>query len=401
LAGLGNGDGLYRIGRLGTQLILQKAVEDEVTAFLERTPYQRSGESRGLRNGYRPRRLQTAEGEVEIRMPQVRETAEQFVSKILPSSKRAIRTRPLEVLVIGAYVRGLSDRDIEDLLRRAGLANVSKSTVSGICGELREKYHEFCCRSLSDIDLMFLFLDAIYLPVRPQGPKEGVLVAWGIDRDGRRVLLSVCLGNRESYENWLQMGRDLTRRGLEAPDLVISDGAPGLVRAIEELWPETPRQRCTVHRLRNVLSYLPNTKRSDLSEQVRRTYWSALENATTPQEAEAAIRALAATLAAKYPRAAACLLEDLPALTVHLNWPLRLRKRLRSTNLLERSLAEVRRRTKVIGRFPGETSCLTLCWAVLDLIIESGSGITLTPSDTQQMAMVKVQTAKELAGVAA
>ncbi|MGD8486491.1 MAG: IS256 family transposase [Chloroflexota bacterium] len=384
LDGLDEPDRLSELGRLGAQLVIQRAVEEEVAAFLGRARYERAPDARGSRNGHRPRRIQTAEGELTVAVPQVRDSLTRFVSTTIPDTRAIVRTRPLEALVIGAYVRGLSDRDIESLAAEAGLGRISRTTVSGVCRELRDRYRAFRARSLAEVRLLALFLDAIYLPVRPDGPKEGVLVAWGFTTTGERVLLDVCLGQRERHEDWLELGRGLTARGLRSPLLVVADGAPGLIRAVTELWPEAERQRCTVHRLRNVLAKLP--KRDDLQARVRAAYWAALDGATGPAEAEAALRALVGSLEREYPSAAACLAEDLAALTVHLAYPLRLRKRLRSTNLLERSLGEVRRRTKVIGRFPGETSCLTLAWAVMDLVIAGAKGLGLTRSERHTIA---------------
>ena len=231
---------------------------------------------------------------------------------------------------------------------------------------------------------MALFLDAVYLPTRPSGQKEGVLVAWGYTTEGKRVLVAVRLGQRESHEDWLDLGRDLTRRGLRAPWLVVSDGAPGLIKAIEEVWPEADRGRCAVHKLRNVVAKLP--KRSGLHDQVKAAYWAALDEAADPADAERRLRALVAELERPYPSAAACLAEDLPALCIHLKYFPRLRKRFRSSNLLERSLEEVRRRTKVICRFPGETSCLSMCWAVLDLFLAGARGLGLTTWSTSKSA---------------
>jgi transposase-like protein len=354
-----DGERLAELGRLGARLVLQRAVEDEVTAFLGRARYERAGEATGSRNGTRPKPVQTAEGKLSIDMPQIRGSAERFISRVFPDSRTVIRTRPLEALIIGGYVRGLSDRDIESLMHEAGLGQVSKSTASRICRELRGRYAAFCARSLADVEFLALFLDAIYLPTRPSGEKEGVLVAWGYTTRGKRELVAVRLGQRERHEDWLDLGRDLVRRGLRAPWLVVSDGAPGLIKAIQELWPEADRQRCTVHRLRNIVAKLP--KRPDVQEWVKGAYWAALDEATDPEEAEQRLRGLVGDMERKYPSAAACLAEDLPALCVHLKYLPRLRRRFRSSNLLERSLEEVRRRTKVIGRFPGETSCLSLC----------------------------------------
>ena len=385
--GLGDAEHLAEIGRLGARLVLQKALEEEVASFLGRARYERTPEARGSRNGVRSRRVQTAEGELEVQVPQLRNTVEQFVSQVIPDTRTVIRTRPLEALIIGGWVRGLSDRDIESLLEEAGLGKVSKSEASRVCRELRARYQAFRGRSLAEHRMLVLFLDAIYLPTRPSGAKEGVLVAWGYDLNGERVLLDVSLGQRERYEDWLEMGRDLVRRGLWAPTLLVADGAPGLIRAIEELWPDSDRQRCTCHRVRNVLAKLP--QRPDLHERVRRAYWAALDDATSASDGEARLRRLVSELEREFPSAAACLAEDLPALTIHLDYPLRLRKRLRSTNLLERSLGEVRRRVKVIGRFPGETSCLSLCWAVLDLVIAGARGLALTAFERQQLAQMR------------
>ncbi len=173
LGGLDDADRVGELGRLGAQLVLQRAVEEEVTAFLGRVRYERAPEATGSRNGTRPRRVQTAEGEISVAMPQVRDSLTRFVSATIPDTKAIVRTRPLEALVIGAYVRGLSDRDIESLAAEAGLGHISRTTVSTICRELRDRYRAFRARSLGEVRLLALMLDAIYLPVRPEGPKEG------------------------------------------------------------------------------------------------------------------------------------------------------------------------------------------------------------------------------------
>jgi len=235
--------------------------------------------------------------------------------------------------------------------------------------------------------LLVLFLDAVYLPTRPSGDKEGVLVAWGYTTLGKHMLVAVRLGQRESHEDWRDLGRDLTRRGLRSPWLVVSDGAPGLIKAIEELWPEADRGRCAVHKLRNIVAKLPD--RPGLHEEIKGASWAVLNEATKPTEAEQGLRQLVTDLARLYPSAAACLADDLPAPCIHLKYFPRLRKRLRSSNLLERSLEEVRRRTKVIGRFPGETSCLSLCWAVLDLFLAGAHGLGLTDIEYRQVLQMR------------
>jgi putative transposase len=248
-------ESLSELARLGARLIIQRAVEEEFDAWLGRARYERRPDYQrglrnyegGLRNGFRSRTVQTAEGELQIDIPQVREAAETFASKLFPRTPKLLRTEPLRALVIGAFVRGLSMRDVESLCEQAGLGKLSKSTASRICEELRERFEAFKRRSLYDVHVMALFLDATFISVRPSGPKEGVLVAWGFTEAGERVLLSVTLGMRESYEDWQALARDLIARGLGAPMLIIADGAPGLIKAIEQCWPASDRQRCCVH----------------------------------------------------------------------------------------------------------------------------------------------------------
>jgi putative transposase len=199
--------------------------------------------------------------------------------------------------------------------------------------------------------LVALFLDAIFLNVRPKGPKEGVLCAWGFTDEGERVLVGVCLGMRESHEDRLELGRDLIARGLPAPMMVVADGAPGLIKAVEQSWPTSDRQHCSVHRARNLIAKLPEQER----ERVRRAYWQALDEARTSATQESGSRPSSQSSSEPaMPPTLAALADDLDALVVHLRYPLRHRKRWRSTNLLERTLGEVKRRTKVIGRFLGE-----------------------------------------------
>jgi putative transposase len=388
-------ESLSELARLGARLIIQRAVEDEFDAWLGRARYERRPAHQrglrnydaGLRNGFRPRTVQTLEGELEVEIPQVRAAAEPFVSKLFPCSTKVLRTEPLRAMVIGAFVRGLSMRDIESLCEKAGLGKLSKTTAQRICTELRERFAAFQRRDLYDVQVAALFLDAVFLPVRPDGPKEGVLVAWGFTEQGERVLLEVMLGMRESHEDWLELGRDLIARGLGAPLLIVADGAPGLIKAIEQCWPASDRQHCAVHRVRNLLAKLPERDR----ERIRSAYWQALDDATDERDAKQRLRALADELdRAGYTAAAKCLADDLDALVVHLRYPTRHRRRWRSTNLLERSLAEVKRRTKVIGRFPGETSCLTLVWAVLDLYItHAKNGVRFSQLEHQRLRRIR------------
>src|SRR5437879_7415831 len=171
--------------------------------------------------------------------------------------------------------------------------------------------------------------------------------------------------------------------------LVVADGAPGLIKAVEQCWPSSDRQHCSVHRARNLMAKLSEQQR----ERVRRADWKALDEATDERGGRERLAALVAELErAGYASAARCLADDLDALVAHLRYPLRHRRRWRSTNLLERSLGEVKRRTKVIGRFPGEDSCLTLVWAVLDLYItHETNGVRFTQLDRQRLNRIRYE----------
>jgi putative transposase len=287
-------ESLSELAKLGARLIIQRAVEDEFDAWLGRSRYERRPDCQrglrnfesGLRNGFRSRTVQTAEGELAIEIPQVREAAETFASKLFPRTPKLLRTEPLKALVIGAFVRGLSMRDVESLCEQAGLGKLSRSTASRICEELRDRYEQFKRRDLYEIRLVALFLDATFISVRPSGPKEGVLVAWGFTADGERVLLSVMLGMRESSEDWQALARDLIARGLGAPMLIVADGAPGLVKAIEQCWPASDRQRCCVHRARNLYAKLPERERTASSTPTGRRSTTRSTNATPSNDSK-------------------------------------------------------------------------------------------------------------------
>src|SRR6266496_3045683 len=304
LAGVGeHDDPVEAVARLGARLMLQQALEDEVTEFLGRERYARAGEGAAIyRNGYEPRTVKTTSGAMELERPRIRSVSELgFESQVL--GKGVARTHALEALIILGFLRGLSVRDVEDLLEGAlGEHVVGKSTVARICQDTRQRYRAWCERDLSMHDLVYCYLDAIYLKLRPDDePAEGVLVAWGLTLEGRKVLLGLQLGSRESYEAWLDFGRDLLARGVRPPALIVADGAPGLWKAARQLWPAALEQRCTVHALRNVTKKLPER----LQRELKARYWRVLDEATSPAEARAGLLALAAARAASWSRCGA------------------------------------------------------------------------------------------------
>jgi putative transposase len=387
LAGVaGELDPIETVGRLGARLILQQALEDEVTEFLGRQRYERAEETVSHRNGYEPRTVKTTAGPMRLERPRVRDASKLgFESRVL--GKGVARTHALESLVISGFLRGLSTRDVEAALEEVFEEPVaSKSTVSRICEDTRERYRQWCRRRLEEHDIVYLFLDAIYLKLRPDDtPCEGVLVCWGVTLEGRKVLLGLQLGSRESYGSWLSFGRDLIDRGLRSPALVIADGAPGIWKAVRELWPAALEQRCTIHALRNVTGKLPERHHAE----IKARWWKTFDEARSAGEARQQLQALASEYRAAYPSAMAVIERDLDALVTHLRFPSEHRKRIRTTNLLERTFVEVRRRTKVIGRFPGETSALSLIWAVLELSSRGWRGVKMNPKTVAEIERLR------------
>jgi transposase-like protein len=168
---------------------------------------------------------------------------------------------------------------------------------------------------------------------------------------------------------------------------VVADGAPGIWKAVRELWPLADEQRCTVHALRNVTAKLPERHHRELKAR----WWQTFDEADSPAEARRGLEAIMADYGPSYPSAMQVIERDLDALVTHLRWPSEHRKRIRTTNLLERTFVEVRRRTKVIGRFPGETSALSLVWAVLELSSRGWRGVTMTPKTVAEIERVRRQ----------
>src|SRR5512139_2144867 len=359
----GEGNLLTELVKKGVQHLLQEALEQEVTDHLGRGHYQRhpdEGPHRGYRNGYEPKRLKTSEGPVEVKVPQLRETLEPYQSRVLPLVGR--KTALLEHLVQEMYVRGLSTRDIEDLFQDLhGERVVSRSAVSELTQALWKEYQAFCERELSGFEVIYLFLDAVYESMRlNRGPKEGILVAWGITREGSRVLLHLTLGNKESYENWKDLLRDLVKRGLKVPLVVTSDGAPGLIRAIEQMWPRSLRQRCLVHKIRNIVNKLPSEAIPEVKAHLRSVF-----EAPTYEVGRKRAQEVLEKYQDLYPSAMKAFAEDLEACLSHLRCPVAHRRVIRTTNLLERTFEEEKRRSKVIPRFFDEKSCLKLAFATL------------------------------------
>ncbi len=326
---LGTAAGRSDLVRLALRLIVEEALEGEVSDVLGRERYERgAGEKAGYRNGYRPGKVKTAEGAVEYSAPQVRDTPEPFVSGVRAALSG--RTRELERLAVELYARGLSTRDIEDAFTdETGRRLLSRAAVSEITERLWAEYEDFCKRDLSEHAIVYLFVDGIAERLRPGQRREAVLAAWGIGEDGRKVLLALMAGSKEDVETARAFFQDLRARGLGDPLLVVSDGAPGIIRAIEECFPRSARQRCLAHRMRNLAVKVP----TDLWPKARVSACYQAPSRAIARQLAAGIRADDADL---LPSALACFEDDFEACIAHLRLPVTHRRFVRTTNLLER-----------------------------------------------------------------
>jgi transposase-like protein len=367
------------------QRFVTEALEQEVMDFLGRGYYER-GEARrsGYRNGYETSRLKTAEGPIPVERPQVRDAEEPYTSALWRLLKQ--RTPALEKLAIEAFARGLSTRDIEELFRdEEGRTLISKDGVCDLTEQLWEEYKAFSERDLSNFQIEYLFVDAVYESMRERaGLKEGILVAWAITRSGARVLIHLALGNKESYDSWLEFLRDLVKRGLKPPILYTTDGAPGLIKAAEEIFPHALRQRCIAHKKRNILSKIPDAEQAEVRACLDEVWY-----ASTYEQGKRAAQAFIETFENLYPSAVRSFKDDLDASLQHLKCPVKHRKAIRTTNLLERAFGEQRRRTKVIPRFFNEKSCLKLTFAALIRASDSWNKVPMTIKEQTELIKLR------------
>jgi putative transposase len=242
------GQVIEEVARLGARLLLQTALEAEVTAFLGRERYQRDPASApGYRNGYQPVTVKTTTGPVTLARPKLRGTDQRFASQLLGT--HVTRTNALEALVIAGFVRGLSTRDVEATLAEAlgQQAALSRSTVSRICEAISGEFTAWSARSLADVKLDYLYVDGTHVRYHPGARAEPVLVAYGITATGAPVFLGLAPAGSEGHDPWVDFLADLTSRGLRSPVLVISDGAAGLLSAVEQAFPAALRQTPTVN----------------------------------------------------------------------------------------------------------------------------------------------------------
>jgi transposase-like protein len=344
---------------------IEQWLHAELAAVLGRQRHERTEESSGYRHGSRPRTLTTSLGPVELTVPRGRLRAtgrsREWQSALLPRYAR--RARAVDAALLGFYCAGGNTRRLGRALQALlGAGPVSRSAVSRVVGVLRGEYGAWRSRTLAELGVAYLYLDAVHLHVRVLKRVEPlpVQVAVGVLADGQKVLVDLALYAAESASAWGDFLGGLVARGLAAPQLVIADGSTGLRRALSEVWPSVPVQRCTVHKLRNLAAHCPKR----LYPAVKRDY-HAIVYAADEAAARRAWARCTAHWQRELPGAVQSLEEGGDERLTFYRFPAQQWKSLRSTNIVERVLEEVRRRVKTQGALPSVDAVLVLCYGLI------------------------------------
>jgi putative transposase len=384
------GDVRSELIRLGVRRIIEEALEREVGDFLGRGFYQREGGEQvrgyrnGYRNGYRTAHLDSAEGRIPFAVPQVSDAEDPFESKVRRHVKG--RTDQLEQLATEMFARGLSTRDVEAAFTdERGNKLLSKSAVSDITEVLWQQYEAFATRDLSGLEIAYLFLDGVAERLNPSERRQAVLCAWGIDTEGNKHLLHLSPGTKEDATSSKEFIQDMKRRGLCDPLLVTTDGAAGLIKAVEECFPRSARQRCLVHKMRNMQAKVTDER---LWPEVKAEATS-VYTAANAETARLLKEGFIQRWQKRFPTAVACFAEDFEACVAHLAFPITHRRAIRSTNLLERLFEENRRRTKVLPHAFGERPMLKLMFAAVIRAAQKWRKLKVTNFEREQLRRLR------------
>lgn len=345
--------------RRGAEMLYQALIEAELSERIGAERFERSDSRLTQRNGHRERTLSTKAGDLELKIPKLREGS--FFPSLLERRRRI--DRALFAVVMEAYVHGVSTRKVDDLVRALGIdAGLSKSEVSRICGDLDEEMSAFRTRDLSALEFPYVFLDATYLKARVdhQVVSRAVVVATGVSGDGRREVLGVAVGDTENEAFWAEFLRSLRGRGLHGVRLVISDHHLGLKNAITTVMVGSSWQRCRVHFMRNVLARVNRTQVPMVIAAIQTIFAQ-----PDAQNVRSQFERITETLAGQFPDVADMLAgarEDLLAFT---HFPGAHWRKIWSTNPLERLNREIKRRSDVVGVFPNDEAVHRLVTAVV------------------------------------
>ena len=370
IVSIGSRDALTEILREGAQQMLGQAIENEVADYLRRHAHQRDEDGRRLvvRNGYLPARdLQTGVGLVEVRQPRVRdkrydEQGERlrFTSRILPPYLR--RTKSLDELIPWLYLRGISTGDFTEALQALlgpQAKGLSATNIVRLKESWQQEWQTWSRRSLHEKRYVYVWADGIHFNIRLEDPdnnRQCILVLMGATEDGRKELIAISDGYRESTQSWRELLLEAKKRGLTAdPKLAIGDGALGFWAALREVYPATREQRCWVHKTGNVLNKLPKSSQAKAKAKLQEIWM-----AETRPKANQAFDLFVASYEAKYPKAVECLVKDRDVLLTFYDFPAEHWVHLRTTNPIESTFATVRLRTARTKGSGSRTACLTM-----------------------------------------
>jgi transposase-like protein len=334
----------------------ERLMQLETGAICNAAPGERSADRQNQRNGYRDRDWETRAGTVELRIPKLRRGS-YFPAFLEP---RRMAEKALTAVIQEAYIQGISTRSVDDLVKAMGMEGVSKSQVSRLCGEIDERVNAFLTRPIEG-DWPYVWLDATYIKVRRDHRivSAAVIVAVGVNTDGRREVLGMTTGHSEAEPFWVEFLRSLARRGLRGVKLVISDAHEGLKAAITKVLSAT-WQRCRVHFMRNALSYAGKTQKRVVSAWVGTAF--AQDDAAAARKQW---RDVADQMRPRLPKLAGLLDEAETDVLAYMDFPAQHRAKIHSTNPLERLNGEIKRRADVVGIFPNEAAVVRLIGALL------------------------------------
>lgn len=357
-------DQLEELARQGAREMLMAALKDERDAYLGRGPYQRGDVYRGYRNGSTARRVTLGSGTVELDVPRVRDIPPEqapFESQIIRKHQR--RSDTIDETFMKLFIEGLATRDFEPALRLlvGERAALSPSTISRLTQKFKAQYAAFEKQDLSERKYVYIWCDGIYLKAGLGTEKACLMVLIGADTEGKKHLIALREGYRESTASWSELIKDCRARGLNQPACWIADGALGLWAAIDQQSPDSAQQRCTNHKTMNVIDKLPQAEQPEAVKRLRAIWQASSEEAAR----ELAVKLITHFRVAGYDRAADCLEADLDRCLTFYQFPEQHWSHLRTSNVVESPFAGVRLRTNAAKRFKKTKSGVCLVHQVL------------------------------------